>query len=341
MREVRRVLKKTGTCWLNLGDCYMQRSIKNVTGDLKPKDLAGIPWSVAFALRNDGWWLRSDIIWSKTNPMPETTLDRPTKTHEYIFLLAKSRRYFYDIDAIRVEPREATDADMDMFMRGLKAPLGRNRWSVWDIPTQTYSSSHVATFPEALAEPCIQAGSSERGVCLKCGSPWERVTDKLGMRAAGADNPGNKRANIPGSETSPTSMFRTGKLPVLASAGWQPSCDCYGTPKLPEYPRPLKSADESTIESIRQERQRLLDEWAALETVPATILDPFVGTGTTCVVARRLSRDSIGLDLSRSYLSQEARKRLELDRLSAWTTGTKTKAMSLHGLPLFAGLGEE
>jgi DNA modification methylase len=336
MREVRRVLKETGTCWLNLGDCYSGRRIKTAAGDLKPKDLAGVPWAVAFALRNDGWWLRSDIIWSKINPMPETATDRPTKTHEYIFLLSKSKRYFYDMDAIRTTPREATDADADMLRRGLPAPLGRNRWTVWSAPTQTYSSGHVAPFPEAIVEPCIKAGSSERGVCIKCGSPWERVTDKVGMRVAGSDNPDNKRANIPGVETSPTSMFRTGKLPILTSAGWQPTCTCYATPMLPKYPRPIKDASAETIESIRQERQRLLDKWAMFKTAPAIILDPFVGTGTTCVVARRLSRDSIGLDISQSYLLKEARRRLELDRLDAWLTGAKVKPISLRGLPLSA-----
>ena len=177
-REVKRVLKGSGTLWLNLGDSYIsnaatakgrtafesERGSDTPTinqkyqgrvayrGDgLKPKDLIGIPWRVAFALQADGWWLRQDIIWAKPNPMPESVKDRCTKAHEYLFLLTKNQRYYYDADAVK-EPK----AD----------PAGRNRRSVWTVPTQPYKEAHFATFPELLIEPCILAGCPVSGVVL-------------------------------------------------------------------------------------------------------------------------------------------------------------------------------
>lgn len=149
----------------------------------KGKDLIGIPWMVAFALRADGWFLRSDIIWAKTNPMPESVRDRPTRAHEYLFLLTKSRRYVYDSDAIRepatdtgrVNGRNGRDEHPSARPPGacprtLKrldySQLGRNKRSVWTIPTKAYAAAHFATFPPALVEPCVLAGCPEGGVVL-------------------------------------------------------------------------------------------------------------------------------------------------------------------------------
>ena len=166
-REIKRVLKKDGTVWLNLGDSYASsptgsdptgycgnskkaegvRRQSKVVGNLKPKDLVGIPWRVALALQDDGWYLRQDIIWHKPNPMPESIQDRCTKTHEYIFLLTKSAKYYYDIDSIR-------------------EPSKRNRRSVWTINTQPYKEAHFATFPQKIPELCIKAGSKESDVVL-------------------------------------------------------------------------------------------------------------------------------------------------------------------------------
>jgi DNA modification methylase len=158
-RAVRRVLRDDGTLWLNLGDSYAGGGYSNhqntggaqranggkqkhtPTGDLKPKDLCGIPWRVAYALQADGWYLRSDIIWHKPNPMPESVTDRPTKAHEYLFLLSKRPRYFYDADAIREEED------------------GPNRRSVWTMSTRPYAAAHFATFPPELPERCIKAGT--------------------------------------------------------------------------------------------------------------------------------------------------------------------------------------
>jgi DNA modification methylase len=189
-REVRRVLRKDGTCWVNLGDSYNAYNGNAGPGSgfsagaacdterphlasghglrtkgLKPKDLVGIPWRVAFALQADGWWLRSDIIWNKPNPMPESVTDRPTKSHEYIFLLAKSERYYYDVDAIRELstghapgemgnhsghklPTETNNGRNDSTLHSL--PVYRNKRSVWTVATQPYPEAHFATFPEDL-----------------------------------------------------------------------------------------------------------------------------------------------------------------------------------------------
>ena len=196
-REVKRVLTDDGTLWLNIGDSYAANrsyqvpSTKGgakhsesqaaggkgsvVPDGCKTKDLIGIPWLLAFALRADGWYLRQDIIWHKPNPMPESVRDRCTKAHEYIFLLSKSERYFYDVDAIkepevmkpqrRLTPRKANPNakvhDMPVYrqMEGGTGGGMRNRRSVWTVATRPYKGAHFATFPPALIEPCILAGS--------------------------------------------------------------------------------------------------------------------------------------------------------------------------------------
>jgi len=199
-REVKRVLRDDGTLWLNLGDCY--NGSGGAGGDynkgglkegqpkypgrkiagLKPKDLVGIPWMVAFALRADGWYLRQDIIWHKPNPMPESVTDRCTKAHEYIFLLSKSRHYYYDHEAIR-EPYQSkkekprnkaaegynnsyvggrwSEGERDYYSAGK-----RNKRSVWTVATKPFKEAHFAVFPPALIEPCILAGCPENGIVL-------------------------------------------------------------------------------------------------------------------------------------------------------------------------------
>ena len=220
--EVRRVLRPDGTLWLNLGDSYaatikgsggITNSTLNAKRDetgnlaknrksqpampggnrlfdlelcnLKPKDLIGIPWRVAFALQQDGWYLRSDIIWSKPNPMPESVTDRPTKAHEYVFLMSKSSRYYYDqeavLDAATTPEHIASrwisgtnrprfdDAQMGTVPSGgvaLIAKGKRNRRTVWTIPTHPYPEAHFAVFPETLVEPCLMAGSAEGDTVL-------------------------------------------------------------------------------------------------------------------------------------------------------------------------------
>lgn len=217
-REVRRVLRDDGTLWLNLGDSYAgswgnagghnrgkgtQREIAvgSVVKDqadrngsfvppgargfkdagIKPKDLIGIPWRVAFALQADGWYLRQDIIWHKPNPMPESVTDRCTKSHEYIFLLSKSERYHFDHEAIKEPARNWGTRDRSNFRSGTTDPLlkqhglagkpdeenpTRNRRSVWNVSTKPYKGAHFATFPPDLITPCVLAGCPPDGVVL-------------------------------------------------------------------------------------------------------------------------------------------------------------------------------
>lgn len=212
-REVRRVLRDDGTLWLNLGDSYAAQrggtampaetlaggvsgngcvdahrgrgsthAHRNASGiGLKHKDLIGIPWRVAFALQSAGWYLRSDIIWSKPNPMPESVTDRPTKAHEYLFLLAKSERYYFDALAFQ-EPatgmapgnRRPTKAAMTgapehrtaANLHEIEARETRNRRTVWTVPTHPFSGAHFATFPPDLIRPCVLAGAPPGGVVL-------------------------------------------------------------------------------------------------------------------------------------------------------------------------------
>lgn len=217
-REVRRVLKDDGTLWLNLGDSYSRAPEKGGSGpgakneskwgygsaqsaktgssdgkvgrsdrpgtrakskDLKPKDLVGIPWRVAFALQADGWYLRQDIIWHKPNPMPESVTDRCTKAHEYIFLMSKQARYYYDADAINEKAvagcNGSTFTEGKTALNGDRKGLGmgprndactRNKRSVWTVPSSPYSEAHFATFPPDLIKPCILAGSKHGDIVL-------------------------------------------------------------------------------------------------------------------------------------------------------------------------------
>lgn len=189
-REVRRVLRDDGTLWLNLGDSYYaagwecrrrnkvgagslppdQRASGKFARGLKVKDLVGIPWRVAFALQEDGWWLRQDIIWHKPNPMPESAKDRCTKAHEYLFLLSKSESYYFDPVAIAdtAGKEDSTESENG----GI-----RNRRSVWTVPTRVYRGAHFAVYPPELVEPCILAGTSER-CCAVCGAPWVRKVER-------------------------------------------------------------------------------------------------------------------------------------------------------------------
>jgi len=165
-KEIKRVLRDDGTVWLNLGDSYG-----------KNKQLTGIPWRVAFALQSDGWYLRQDIIWHKPNPMPESVRDRCTKAHEYIFLLSKNVKYYYDHEAIKEDAKypngpnsphkiKAVDNVYSANLQKIGANPKRNKRSVWTITTKPFKGAHFATFPKDLIEPCVLAGCPEGGTVL-------------------------------------------------------------------------------------------------------------------------------------------------------------------------------
>jgi DNA modification methylase len=294
MRGVRRCLRPDGTLWLNLGDSFAAHPTG--TSDrgfetahqgpvLKQKDLVGIPWRVAFALQADGWWLRAENVWNKPNAMPEPVVDRPTRAHEYVFLLAPSARYFYDSFAVR-EPDKGRRSGNGyarperLSYRDPGGPRGqarewvggggRNRRSVWTIATQSFRDAHFATFPEALAEVCVLAGSSPVA-CGRCGSPWRRVVESR-PRSQGDERAGGRRPQSGGSGR-PARRGAPRASTARETVGWRSGC---------EHDDPGGRC---------------------------TVLDPFAGSGTTGLVAARHGRDFLGVELSHSYV-QMARGRL-------------------------------
>ncbi|KKK86062.1 hypothetical protein LCGC14_2767010, partial [marine sediment metagenome] len=243
-RGLWKVLRNDGTLWLNLGDSYAtgtkasrpqfspngtvganrpeaQNSVPRVgtpTG-LKTKDLIGIPWRVAFALQADGWYLRNDIIWHKPSAMPESVTDRCTKAHEYIFLLTKKPKYWYDQEAIREANSEGT-------------PLqGRNKRTVWTVAGKPYKGAHFATFPPDLIEPCILAGCPSR-VCVECDEPWVRVVER---RKADVTRPRplGKKGNDDHNDT-----LRIYEEHTSVTIGFTPTCQCAPLPGRKEATRP-------------------------------------------------------------------------------------------------------
>ena len=325
-REVHRVLHPSGTLWLNLGDSYAGSwgaqsrpnggtgnlqgssmlsarqiaahprsthtgSLKNTPG-LKPKDMIGIPWLVATALRDDGWYLRQAMPWIKRNGMPDSTRDRPGSTVEMIFLLAKSERYFYDFKAVEVPSKTRSGGacfgkvdqdgpgsrrisdDENAKVRGATRRRRAGDWffDSWQglyeedgnplafvVNTQPFKGAHFATFPEKLVEPCVKAGTSEHGCCPQCLEPWVREIERTGHVNS------RKAAHAP--ESGPDMTSSTGWAPVTkATDNWQPNCKCN-----------------------------------AGDPVPCLVADPFFGSGRTGVVANRLGRRFLGIELNPDY----------------------------------------
>jgi DNA modification methylase len=311
-REVRRVLRGDGTLFLNLGDSYAanrpyqvsqskhaghsygKSNATRVPVGIKPKDLIGIPWMVAFALRADGWWLRQDNIWAKRNCMPESVRDRTTRAHEYMFMLAKSERYYYDAAAIEEDgdipagTRAAKGSGARGAAKGVNGRPAeyfeytgkRNKRTVWWVATQPFPEAHFATFPPDLIEPCILAGTSERGCCSACGAPWTRQTERSTSFGSGSGRSGRKPvgkgAGGPQTESG-TYDIRMGPVVTTATTDWLPSCDCE-----------LRTSARGVV------------------------LDPFGGAGTTGLVADRLGRDAILIELNPEY-AEMARRRLDKD----------------------------
>jgi len=334
--EVRRVLRSDGTCWVNMGDSY-----------LPGKNMAMMPHRLAIALQDAGWWVRQDIVWSKPNPMPESVRDRCTKSHEYIFLLTKSAQYFYDAEAIREPVTESTIARLSQdvenqagsdrvpgktngtmkavargvgFGHGTDAnergrgrvtardtfkrensnraevfpgqtlgthrpdredtvPDGfRSKRSVWTMATHSFKEAHFATFPPELPETCIKAGTSERGHCPVCGGRWLRQIERKFAPQDDVSIGKGKRGSgdqKPMDQSNTWEGFPRGTV-TTTTTGWEPGCDCNADP------------------------------------VPDVVLDPFFGAGTTGLVADRLQRDCIGIELNQAY-AEMARKRIQAE----------------------------
>lgn len=305
-REVKRVMKDEGTLWLNLGDTYSAQRWSNkpsstgISGkqydvlieketQLPDKNLVGIPWRVAFALQQDGWCLRQDIIWHKPNPMPESVTDRCTKSHEYIFLLAKTPKYYFDNESIKEETitNDNSDRDRDNSklnntpgrtrMAGLKTNdySMRNKRSVWTITTKPYKGSHFATFPEDLILPMIKAGCPEF-VCKKCGKAREKIIEKEKTFQSGSGKSGNLIHGKNGLKCQgggDTGDIRKGPCISTITTGLT-NCGC-----------------NKGFE-------------------PGIVIDIFSGAGTTCMVAKKLNRNYIGIELNPEYIEM-AEKRID------------------------------
>lgn len=326
--EVRRVLRNDGTCWVNMGDSYNAYNGNRgrsaglsaayndeipaadrglVSSAMKPKDKMLVPWRLVLMLQAAGWYVRDSIVWHKPAPMPESVNDRCTQSWEPIFLLAKNAKYFYDAEAVKEESANPNGkiipsgtsvswkvSDANGLPNGRLSDdggkiygcpeSGRNLRNVWTLSPEPFAGAHFATFPTELPRRCIKAGTSEWGCCAKCGAPWKRGTEKdrnptrpgrSGKLTGGAycppgQNPhGNARGPLEVGNRDPQRHVTS-----TTTTSWQPTCKCGTT-----------------------------------EVVPAVVMDIFNGSGTTGLVARRLGRRYIGLELNPEY-AQMARERI-------------------------------
>lgn len=329
-RELYRVLRPDATFWLNLGDSYanggrkwrdgdkklQQRGMNNRPSDpdgVKPKDLLGVPWMVAFALRNDGWYLRAENIWHKTSPMPESVQDRTTRAHEQVFMLSKGKKYYYDPFSIS-EPAVTVGDTRHLrndttvgprFSSGGRERTGkpqaptRNARSVWTIGPEPFPGSHFAVFPSEIPRKAILAGTSELGVCPECRSPWTRRVVKKYSNAISRSSVDAKQRNIGMQQDRPHRTYEkglgTGKpYATIDTIGWFPSCKCDSWS--------VEYIDDVSVEAAetgeRPQKMILIPGPGGIqEPIPATIIDPFAGSGTSLAVATVLNRNSIGIDL--------------------------------------------
>jgi DNA modification methylase len=337
-REVRRVLRDDGTLWLNIGDSYAntgghtkqgdssqrqgrsnvvaQHSVKgSIPLGTKQKDLIGVPWMLAFALRADGWYLRSEVTWEKRNAMPESVTDRPSSCTEKVFLLTKSPRYFYDRfgETAPVADPDRVRSDRfggNKYVEGVKhsdgsvftgQANGKNLRNVWTINTRPFPGAHFACFPPELPARCIRLGTSEAGCCPSCGAPYVRVVE----RRRAPTRPGaqskvyeaddglkqdavGKRTYVGFNARYKASMEVGNRDPLRhvtssRTVRWDPSCSCIAA-ALADGER-----DRGVMECLSTPG-------------PCVVLDPFCGSGTTVGVARELGRVGLGIDVKSEYL---------------------------------------
>lgn len=393
-RELKRLLRPNGTYWINLGDSFSSKAYNN----LKPKDLVGIPWSVAFALRDDGWWLRSDIIWQKVNAMPSSVTDRCTSSHEYIFMLAKSKQYFFDMDAIKEPWKPEVAASVNGKIKRTRDsggrkdgftvvsgtvgdPSGRHKRDVWSITVKGFKGVHFAIFPPDIPEICIKAGTSEYGCCPKCGAPYKRIVEtnldrlepvepieRKGVMLTPEDSAkvlyiekygGDYRISIEGDkhhEVWSNQLIKGGRtkhyeekgysliwwgVPGQPDEEWKKACGADSNGEYKGESEKWLKQDElgkatytgfnkrwkAKQQNASDVKRRILEGMVSKKTVrweptcscnagdpvPCTVLDPFLGSGTTSLVARNLNRNSIGIELNKSYIDI-IKKRLGADQ---------------------------
>jgi DNA modification methylase len=324
-REVRRVMHPTATLWLNMGDSYvagptghqdisaangkaaqmfakggryrvdnMRKDLAKERGNLPPKSLMMMPARLAIAMQDDGWLLRSEIVWCKKAPMPESCRDRPTSATEKIYLFARQGKYFYDADAIKetsvYQPGGKHSEDVKQGGFNDKGPIPgsgqrsfrairpeRNAWNYWLLSPEAYADAHFATFPTEIPRRAISAGTSQHGHCAVCGAGWRRVVERgeLVQNGHTAKDPAKYRG-VPDGWDKGHAVF--GQMhPGMAyqnhTTGWQPSCAHHDAP-----------------------------------IQPGLVLDCFSGAGTTVMVARRLGRRGIGIELSAQYAAMSRQR---------------------------------
>tara|TARA_Y100000034_G_scaffold13991_1_gene14606 strand:+ start:4140 stop:5210 length:1071 start_codon:yes stop_codon:yes gene_type:complete len=322
-RGVWRVLRDDGTFWINVGDSYASQGgsrtscTETLTGQgarreaeedrsrscvdgLKAKDLCLMPFRLALALQEAGWYVRSDICWAKKSPMPESVTDRPTSAWEHVFLLSKQAKYYYDAEAVR-QPPEMTEASLkrtqypryrnsnkrdddngkpDFITDPEKGgwPSIANLRNVWRLGPEPYPEAHFATFPSEIPRRAILAGTSEKGCCSACGAPWVRVVEDQGYakhRPSAGNDPRSRSEDKQALGSMGGHHGWQGnnllKIPPKTT-GWRAGCDC-----------------EASV-------------------VPATVIDPFMGSGTTAAVAQNLRRRWIGIELNAEYCDLAVRR---------------------------------
>jgi len=351
--EVKRVLHKSGCVWVNLGDSYASSPAGNKTqtefakrggryrtdnyrkdvgqdSGLKPKDLCMIPARVAIALQADGWYLRSAMPWVKRSAMPESVTDRPASALEHVFLLSKSPKYYFDMDAVRQKQSDnpetinrykykpgqksgRTDGlsnptgnfddyqpstgrnyrNTDLFYESIKPPHGMifagDEPVGLDVNPQGFPEAHFATFSPKIPEICIKAGTSEKGCCPECGEPWLRVVEKTKYEPPAAEigerfvdeSRGDKNRKLSGKDYNEQTQSKT--------TGWKPGCECDQRNGI------ISDCEDPSLAPYRP--------------IPCTVLDPFLGSGTVAIVAHKLRRKWIGIELNPEYCEM-AKKRI-------------------------------
>ena len=364
-QEVRRVLRRDGTCWLNYGEAWAGSwgaqsrgssprethtgSLKGAPPGCKPKDLMFTAIRLAIALQEDGWWVRDKIIWHKPNPKTESARDRPTRAYEEVFLMPRSPRYFYDAEAVATPAEDWHGGKFNRnghprhhYERRTVPPEERrptaNLRDVWTIPTYPFRGDHYATFPPKLVELCILPGTSAHGCCSECGAPWRRRGESRDWRVVG-DAVKLAREEMGLSRVELASLVGVGDNNIWdwEEGGHVPTGERWeklssalslglSRADFMERPAHILTGAQDTERQKRAEgtafKHRALRVsadmgWVAscrcdAAIVPCTVLDPFAGSGTTGLVADRLGRDAILIEISEKYADM-ARRRIEDD----------------------------